>query len=136
MSEFLRGWTVAREIPPDVIDGVNLGAYIDELRSRIRVLADKGKPLIAIPLPNKDDKPAVDQVIEADKQETIPALRELVARHGVLRGYADQYALLDENGVTPSEFQRQVDALEPDMLVDGYVILEPAQADLATGPTR
>lgn len=107
---------------------------IDELRSRIRVLADKGKPLIAIPLPNKDDKPAVDKAIEADKQEKIPALRELVARHGVLRGYADQYALLDENGMTPSEFQRRVDALDPGMLVDGYVILEPAQADLSTRP--
>ena len=55
----------------------------------------------------------------------IPALRELVARHSVFRGYADQYALLDENQLTPSEFQRRVDALDRGMLVDGYVILEP-----------
>lgn len=27
MDEFLRGWTVAREIPPDVIDGVNRGTH-------------------------------------------------------------------------------------------------------------
>lgn len=109
---------------------------IDELRNRIRLSTNKGGGLIAIPLLGKDDPAAVAKTIEADKQETIPALRELVARHGVLRGYADQYALLDENGMTPSEFQRRVDALDQGMLVDGYVILEPAQADLATRPTR
>ncbi|MDE0029233.1 MAG: hypothetical protein OXU42_07525 [Deltaproteobacteria bacterium] len=108
---------------------------IDELRSRIHLSTNKDGNLFRIPLPVKDDKPAVAQAIEADKKETIPALRELVARHGVLRGYADQYALLDENGMTPSEFQRRVDGLDQDMLVDGYVILEPAQADLATRPT-
>ena len=107
---------------------------IDELRNRIHLSTDKGKALIAIPLLGKDG--AVSKTIEADKQEKIPALRELVARHGVLQGYADQYALLDENGMTPSEFQRRVDALDQGMLVDGYVILEPAQADLATRPTR
>ena len=109
---------------------------IDELRNRIRLSTHKGEGLIAIPWLGKDDPLAVSKTIEADKQEKIPALRELVARHGVLRGYADQYALLDENGMTPSEFQRRVDALDQGMLVDGYVILEPAQADLATRPTR
>ena len=92
--------------------------------------------MFAIPGLGKNDPLAVSKTIEADKQEKIPALRELVARHGVLQGYADQYALLDENGMTPSEFQRRVDALDQGMLVDGYVILEPAQADLATRPTR
>lgn len=109
---------------------------IDELRNRIRLSTPKGEGLIAIPLLGKGDAAAISKTIEADKQENIPALRELVARHAVLRGYADQYALLDENGMTPSEFQRRVDALDPDMLVDGYVILEPAQADPATRPTR
>ena len=109
---------------------------IDELRNRIHLSTDKGNALIAIPWLGKDDPLVVSKTIEADKQEKIPALRELVARHGVLQGYADQYALLDENGMTPSEFQRRVDALDQGMLVDGYVILEPAQADLATRPTR
>ncbi|MDE0034624.1 MAG: hypothetical protein OXU75_16070 [Deltaproteobacteria bacterium] len=109
---------------------------IDELRNRIRLSTNKGGGLIAIPLLGKDDPAAVAKTIEADKQGTIPALRELVARHGVFRGYADQYALLDENGMTPSEFQRRVDALDREMLVDGYVILEPTQADLETRPTR
>ena len=109
---------------------------IDELRNRIRLSTQKDGALIAISFLSKGDPSAVSKTIEADRQENIPALRELVARHGVLRGYADQYALLDENGMTPSEFQRRVDALDRDMLVDGYVILEPAKADLATRSTR
>ena len=109
---------------------------IDQLRKEIHLSTHKGGPLIAIPLLANDDAAAIAKTIEADKQVNIPALRELVARHGVLRGYADQYALLDENGMTPSEFQRRVDALDRDILVDGYVILEPAKADLATRSTR
>ena len=110
---------------------------IDELRNRIHLSTNEGKrPCSQSPGSAKNDPLAVSKTIEADKQEKIPALRELVARHGVLQGYADQYALLDENGMTPSEFQRRVDALDQGMLVDGYVILEPAQADLATRPTR
>ncbi len=106
---------------------------IDELRSRIHLATGAG--LIKIPFVAAPPAAAVAKTIETDKQEKIPALRELVARHGVLRGYADQYALLDENGMTPSEFQQRVDALDRDMLVDGYVILEPTQADRVTRST-
>ena len=36
-----------------------------------------------------------------------------------------------ENGITPSEFQRKVNALDPVNMVDGYVILQPAQAEVS-----
>ena len=103
---------------------------IDELRKKIHLSAardDDGgvESWIPIPWPRKGDPPTVDETIAEDKQQSIPALRELVARHGVWRGYADQYELLDEHQVAPSEFQRRVDALDRSMLVDGYVILEP-----------
>ncbi len=93
---------------------------IDQLRKEIRF--STGGTLI--PNPFKDPMP---KSVVTDKEQNIPALRELVARHSVLHGYADQYALLDENEMTPSEFQRRVDALDRGMLVDGYLILEPAQ---------
>ena len=103
---------------------------IDELRKAIHlstVRDDDGgvESWIPIPWPRKGASSIVAKTIEGDKQKSIPALRGLVARDGVFRGYADQYALLDENQLTPSEFQRRVDALDRDMLVDGYVILEP-----------
>ena len=103
---------------------------IDELRREIHLSTardDDGgvESWIPIPWPRKGDPSTVARVIEGDKQKSIPALRELVARDGVFRGYADQFALLDENQLTPSEFQRRVDALDRDMLVNGYVILEP-----------
>ena len=103
---------------------------IDELRKEIHMSTVKDgdggiESWIPIPWPRRGDPSTVAKTIEGDKQKSIPALRELVARDGVFRGYADQYALLDENRLTPSEFQRRLDALDRRMLVDGYVILEP-----------
>ncbi len=91
---------------------------IDELRKRILVYAD-GKPGFLKP------KPAPKDAIEADKKK-IGELRKLVARNGVFQGYVHQYALLSESGLTPAELQHRIDAVDRHMLVDDYVILQPA----------
>ena len=99
---------------------------IDELRKKIHLSpVEEGS---WIPWSAKEKS---EPIIEVDKAERIPALRKLVARNNVFRGYVDQYALLDENGITPSEFQRKMNALDPVNMVDGYVILQPAQAEVS-----
>ena len=91
---------------------------IDELRKGIRLYAD-GKLGVWKP------KPASKDIIEADKKK-IGELRKLLARNGVFQGYADQYALLSESGLTPAELQQRIDAVDRTMLVNGYVVLQPA----------
>ena len=91
---------------------------IDELRKGILVYAD-GKPGFRKP------KPASIETIEADKKR-IRELRKLLARNGVFQGYVDQYALLSESGLTPAELQEKIDAVDRNMLVHGYVVLQPA----------
>lgn len=78
-----------------------------------------------------DDDVPLD--VEADRNETIPALRKLVARDRVLQGYAAQYALLEEHGVKPSQLGEQLDRIRADAKVDGYVILEPTRTARSIG---
>ena len=91
---------------------------IDELRNKIHPYAD-GKPGFLKP------KPASQETIKADKKK-IGELRKLLARNGVFQGYVDQYALLSESRLTPAELQQRIDAVDRTMLVDGYVVLQPA----------
>ncbi len=100
---------------------------IDELRERVRL--SPGGEGSWIPWPANPRAPEPTRVVEADKKETIPALRRLVARDGVFRGYVDQYVLLAEGRLTPSAFQRKLDALDGDAVVSGYVILQPTQSE-------
>ncbi len=93
---------------------------INELRNKIHLSV--GGDGSWIPWPPKEAK----RTVEVDTEKNVPALRKLVACHGVLQGYVDQYSLLDENQMTPSEFQRKVEALDQKLVVDGYVILQPA----------
>lgn len=106
---------------------------IDQLRERVHLTYQEGRESgsrFRIPWPHdRGDAAALKENIEADKRERIPALRGLVARNDVFRGYVDRYVLLDENGITPSELQRKVDALDRKDVVDGYVILQPSQAE-------
>ena len=91
---------------------------IDELRKGILLYAD-GKPGF------RKRKEAPKETIEADKKK-IRELRKLLARNGVFQGYVDQYALLSESGLTPAELQEKIDAVDRNMLVHGYVVLQPA----------
>ena len=102
---------------------------IDALRQRIHLFADADRrrgSIFGSPRgKNRSPAMASPEAVEADKGERIPALRRLVARNDVFRGYVAQYALLAENAITPSAFWRKVKALDPARLVDGYVILQP-----------
>lgn len=95
---------------------------IDELRNKIHLYAD-GESRIPIPIFREARTPK--EMIEADKKR-IRELRKLLARNGVFQGYVDQYALLSESGLTPAELQQRIDAVDRTMLVDGYVVLQPA----------
>jgi len=65
--------------------------------------------------------------IEGEKQRVIPALQKLTARDKVLQGYVAQYELLEENDVTPSQFEEKIAQVEPESVVDGYLILQPSE---------
>ncbi len=66
--------------------------------------------------------------LQSDKARRLPALAKLTARNNVIEGYAAQYQLLAEAGVTPSEFENQVTQLQAEEAVEGFYILDPAQA--------
>lgn len=101
---------------------------MDELRRKISLNPhEKKKPLFG----KSDDN--VQRDIYADRYETIPALRKLVARDRVLQGYAAQYALLEEHRMKPSELGEQLARIEADSKIDGYVILEPTRAARSIG---
>lgn len=95
---------------------------MDELRGKISLNPQEKKKRL---FGKSDDN--VQRDIYADRYETIPALRKLVARDRVLQGYAAQYALLEEHGVKPSQLGEQLDRIGADAKVDGYVILEPTR---------
>ena len=65
--------------------------------------------------------------IEAEKQKIIPALQKLAARNKVLQGYVVQYELLEENDITPSQLEEKIAQIEPESVVDGYIILQPPE---------
>ncbi len=73
----------------------------------------------------KNNKRKPFKGIEDEKQRVIPALQKLAARDEVLQGYVAQYELLEENDITPSQFEEQIKQIEPELAVDGYLILQP-----------
>jgi hypothetical protein len=66
--------------------------------------------------------------LASDKEKGLPALAKLTARNNVIEGYAAQYQLMAETGLTPAEFEKQIKQLPESEAVDGFFILEPAQA--------
>lgn len=69
----------------------------------------------------------VPEGIEGEKQKVIPALQKLTARDKVLQGYIAQYELLEKNDITPSQFEEKIAQIEPEAVVDGYLILQPLE---------
>ncbi len=65
--------------------------------------------------------------VEVEKQKVIPALQKLTARDKVLQGYVAQYELLEANDVTPSQFEEKIAQIEPESVIDGYIILQPSK---------
>jgi len=93
-------------------------AWIDALRSKTQPWYSQSW------LP----KPSIKYGISGfprEKETIIPALRKLVARNSVFEGYATQYELLAAQNIRPSEFERTMQALPPELTVDGFVILQP-----------
>lgn len=72
-----------------------------------------------------------DPVARARDLDTIaPTLVRFAASADVLDGYVDQYRLMAEHDVTPTELERQLAAVGEDMTADGFVILQfPSTAD-------
>jgi hypothetical protein len=70
--------------------------------------------------------------LEKEQQMLIPALRKLIARSAVFYSYVAQYALLEEQQMTPFEFEYQLASLPQSSSNNGYLILEPAKADQLT----
>ncbi len=68
--------------------------------------------------------PTIDQ----DREKVIPSFQKLVARSNVFEGYKAQYELLEAHDVTPSEFESKVALLAPEAVVNGYLILRPAES--------
>ena len=100
---------------------------LDELRKNISwnsVVSEK-KQWFRSWWPGKND---VAEGIRNDKEKTIPLLRKLAARDKAFQGYVAQHTLLAEHGITPSMFKREIDRIERGSFVDGYLILQPAQA--------
>lgn len=108
--------------------------WIDELRSRTNSWYPQGK--------YSDVGKGTSQVFssigsvfarktpegfESEKQKVIPALQKLTARNKVLHGYVAQYELLEENDVTPSQFEEKIAQIGPESVVDGYLILQPPE---------
>ena len=46
----------------------------------------------------------------------------------MFEGYKAQYGLLEANNITPSEFESKVALFAPEAVVDGYLILQPAES--------
>ncbi|MCL4299445.1 MAG: hypothetical protein KJ077_27160 [Anaerolineae bacterium] len=68
--------------------------------------------------------------LDREREMIIPSFQKLVARNKVLEGYITQYKLLEEHNVTPSEFEGKMALLAPEVAVDGYIILQPAQSEV------
>ncbi len=69
----------------------------------------------------------VYKISETEKQKIIPSLQKLVARYKILDGYVAQYELLERNDVIPSQLEEQIAQIEPESVVDGYIILQPLE---------
>ena len=88
-------------------------------------------------MPLQSDRPVNRQrnerllVARARDLDTIaPTLVRFAASADVLDGYVDQYRLMAEHDVTPTELERQLAAVGEDMTADGFVILQfPSIAD-------
>lgn len=78
---------------------------------------------------NKAISPKAAKLAEtnADKQLVIPAMQKLVARYKVFEGYKSQYKFLEEHNVRPTEFENELALLGEDAVVNGYIILQPAE---------
>lgn len=74
------------------------------------------------------DEPTTAERLACDKEVVIPTLNRIAAREPVLAGYVDQYRLLAENGLKPSEFDRMVADVPEERTVQGFVVLTAVEA--------
>jgi hypothetical protein len=109
--------------------------WVDELRSRTTPWYSRGKYTEvgkktgrAISSLGKMLTRKATSEMDREKRRVIPSLQKIVARSNVLDGYVAQYELLEQNDVTPSQFQEQLAQVETEVTVDGYLILQPAVA--------
>lgn len=121
----------------DFAEGTEKGyEWIDELRSRTDTWYAQGRYSDV----GKGTSKVVSSIgkvfarktpagIEIEKQKIIPALQKLTARDKVLQGYVVQYELLEENDITPSQLEEKIAQIEPESVIDGYIILQPSEEE-------
>lgn len=68
--------------------------------------------------------------LKREKELVIPALQKLVARNNVFQGFAAQYELFKDIGMTPLDVEHAFAQLPEESIVDGYFILEPESEKL------
>jgi hypothetical protein len=95
-------------------------AQIDELRKKSRRWYTGSFPSPFNPFSDH---------IKREREEVIPAISRLVKQDSILEGYRSQYQFFQEKGVRPSEFDEFIKALDRDLAVDDYLILEPVAAN-------
>jgi len=59
-----------------------------------------------------------------EEKVVIPSLQKLLARNNVFEGYVSQYELLEQEKLSPSEFNRKIIELPMKSAINGYHILE------------
>jgi len=64
------------------------------------------------------------QGLHKEEMVVIPSLQKLLARNNVFEGYVSQYELLEQEKLSPSEFNRKIIELPTKSVVNGYHILE------------
>ncbi len=109
--------------------------WIDDLRGKTRSWYSqddyagvaKGFPSVG-KMFSKKIKAVKPIEIDQDRKRVIPSFQKLVARSNVFEGYKAQYGLLEANNITPSEFESKVALFAPEAVVDGYLILQPAES--------
>ncbi len=134
-SDFVEDAPVERLVEwLDFAEGKEKGyARIDELRAKTATWYPSGKrpevgkrPKQVFSAIGKAFVKKAGNDLETEKQKIIPSLQKLTARGRILDGYVAQYELLEQNDITPSQLEEQIRQIEPELTVDGYMILQPA----------
>jgi hypothetical protein len=102
-------------------DDVRGYAWIDELRSRM-----KRPSRSTVDAPFQWFEGRRERQVRQQDEEVIPEVHRLMNRRAILDTYVEQYGLLEQAALRPSEFAGRLAALPEEDLVGGYLVLAPA----------
>lgn len=119
---------LASEVPSStIIDWMNFAHdehkgcdQIDKLRAKTRFSVYRKATFGDLVIANSPPRS-----LQREKELVIPLLQKFVNRNVVLDGYLAQYHIMENANLKPSEYEERLNAISPEMYIDGFIILKP-----------